>query len=223
MRGRPLVVMASVGIAVLAWASPVMAKGPDQATITGPGLDAPIVVAGYGEPGAGNALGELADGSGLFLMMFGTAGTGQSVLSEAPAGALGPKFAIDYRVPDGSPTGFIVRQDLYPLASRGPVTYTEGGQTAFGMTIVGGWYETPAGFRGLLERLGVPSTPDAVLAPPAAQPQPEPDRSPSSRTAPWVPIAAATLVLLLLVVAGVLFGRRRSRAVGGHAPVGQRG
>ncbi len=46
MRWRALAVAAVVGVIVLGTASPALAKGPDQATVTGPGLSHPIVVAG---------------------------------------------------------------------------------------------------------------------------------------------------------------------------------
>ena len=118
MRWRPLMFMATVGFVIIAWASPAMAKGPDQATITGPGLDKPVVVTGFGEPGSGDKLGELADGSGLFLVMFGSDGSARTIVSEAPTGDLGPKFQLSYRVPDGTEAGSTVRQDLYPAGGR---------------------------------------------------------------------------------------------------------
>ena len=145
MRRRALVFIATVGLVLLAWAEPALAKGPDQATISGPGLVRPIVVSGLGEPGSTDKLGELADGSGLFLAMFGPDGSsGQRLASEAPAGVLGPKYDLTYRVPDGTPTGGLVRQDLYPQAAGGPVTHTEAGQAVFGTRTSGGWYRAPA-------------------------------------------------------------------------------
>jgi hypothetical protein len=218
MRWRRLVVTATVGFAVLAWAGPAMAKGPDQATITGPGLDTPIVVSGYGEPGSGSGLGELAEGSGLFLVMFEASEAGRRLAAEKPAGSLGPRFELSYRVPDGTGTGSTVRQELYPQAPGGPVTYTEAGQAVFGTTTLGGWYRTPAGFGDVLERLGVPATTDgqppaepaAAPAPVQADPAPAPRPAPSPST-PWLPIAAVTLVAVA-VLAGVLFGRWRVNA-----------
>ncbi len=211
MRWRALTFMATVGFVVVAWASPAMAKGPDQATITGPGLNKPIVVGGYGEPGSGDKLGRLSDGSGLFLLMFGSDGSGQHVVSRAPTGPLGPKFQLSYRVPDGSEAGSTVRQDLYPDAAGGPFTYTEAGQAVFGTTTSGGWYRTPSTFGRLLAELGVPT--NAV-----GQPQPEPSAAAAPRLAPaaapdsapvttGVPLAAAIVVVIVLI--GLTFAWRR--------------
>jgi len=220
MRRRALALMAAVGVAVLVWASPAMAKGPDQATITGPGLDAPIVVSGWGEPGSGGNLAGLADGSGLFLVMFPSSSSDPRVVAEAPAGPLGPRYELAYRLPDGTETGTMVRQDLYPLAEGGPVTYTEAGQLAMGSPTLGGWYRASASFGAVLEQLGLPSSPVGGRVPPVVQPEPQP--RPAPRAIPWLPIAAAGLVVLL-VVAGVLFRVWRSRAVAGNAALGQRG
>jgi hypothetical protein len=223
MRRRALVVMATVGVVVFGWASPAMAKGPDQATITGPGLAEPIVVAGYGEPGSRDGLGELADGSGLFLVMFEP--SNPRLVSEAPEGSLGPKFEISFRVPDATETGSTVRQDLYPQASGGPVTYTEAGQAVFGVTTQGGWYRAPASFATLLERLGVPLVD-------AGQAQAEPvvaraPGTPAEPTTPGLPIVAA-IVASVVALAGIAFGwwrvsAKRSRALPRHAGVGQPG
>ena len=200
MRWRPLVFVATVGFVVIAWASPAMAKGPDQATITGPGLDKPIVVTGYGEPGSGDGLGELADGSGLFLVMFGSDGSNRSVVSEAPSDQLGPKYQLSYRVPDGTNEGSTVRQDLYPLAAGGPVTYTEAGQAVFGNRTTGGWYQAPPSFGRMLGQLGVPTS-----AVGAAQPEPAATAQRGSAPTP-APAMAGLPIGWIVVVAVVLFG-----------------
>jgi hypothetical protein len=194
-----------------------MAKGPDQATITGPGMDEPIVVSGYGEPGSGSDLGELADGSGLFLVMFEP--TDRRVVSEAPDGALGLKFELTFRVPDGTDTAPTVRQELYPHAAGGPVTFTEAGQAIYGMRTSGGWYRTPASFSRLLERIGVPAATGQLPAEPVAAPE---SADPTAPTTPVFAIIGAIAAAVVLV--GVAFGwrrvhTRRSR----HPAVGQHG
>jgi hypothetical protein len=224
MRWRPLVLMATCGFVVLLWANPATAKGPDQATITGPGLDEPIVVSGYGKPGTGSELGELADGSGLFLVMFEP--DDRRVVSEAPDGPLGPRYELSFRVPDGIGTGSTVRQELYPRAPGGPVTYTEAGQTVFGMTTRGGWYRTPTSFTPLLERLGVSAAASGQpLAGPVAMPEPV-----DLVTAPpsGLPIAVTIVAAAVAVIAGVAFGwwrvtARRPRALPRRHAVGQPG
>jgi hypothetical protein len=200
---------------VLATASPALAKGPDQATISGPGLARPIVLDGNGEPGSGEHLGMLSDGSGLFLAMFGPSG-GQALTSEAPGGALGPKYELAYRVPGGEPTPATVRQDLYPRAAGGPVTYTRAGQPSFGSATSGGWYRAPDGFAQLLVTLGVPD----VVVPAAARPSLQPSAQPTSEGAaaghaaptpgtPWMAITAAALAACIAVVAAIALVRRR--------------
>ena len=207
MRWRPIVFTATVGLVVATWAGPAMAKGPDQATITGPGIDTPIVVT-WGEPGSGD-LSSLADGSGIFVVMFSPTGSDPQLRSEPPAGELGPKYEISYRVPDGTPTGSAVRQDLYPQASGGPVTYTASGQAAYGGRTAGGWFQAPASFTAVLQTLGLPTTP--VTAPQAAPAAVQsPDQAPSATT-PWLPIAGAGLAAVLLLAAG-LFRLRRAHA-----------
>jgi hypothetical protein len=205
MRWRMPVFISTLGVIVLAWASPALAKGPDQATITGPGLARPIVIAGYGEPGSVGNLGELADGSGLFVAMFGPDGENQLVIA-APAGTLGPRYDLTYRVPDGTPNGGLVRQDLYPGAAGGPVTYTAAGQPVFGTVTTGGWYQAPATFGVLLSTIGVPA---GAIAPVATEPSATGSATARSATtatrgSPWLPIA---LVALFGIVAAVAASR----------------
>jgi hypothetical protein len=151
-----------VGIA----AAPALAKGADQATITGPALAHPVVVGGDGEPGGSSALAQLSEGSGLFPAMFG-AGSGAGLVAHRPAGRLGPRYTLEYRVPADVPLR--VRQDLYPLAEGGPVTYTRAGQPAFGgERTFGGWYTAPPTFAGLLASVGVPATGAAPVSTTAA-------------------------------------------------------
>jgi hypothetical protein len=209
MRWRPVLLTATVGFVVAVWATPAMAKGPDQATITGPGLDAPIVVTGWGEPGTSGNLVDLADGSGLFVMMFDGYDSSGRVETAAPTGSLGPRFELAYRVPDGTSSGSTVRQDLYPLAAGGPVTYTEAGQSVFGSTTSGGWYRPPGGFSRVLEGLGL-ATSTTVESQPEPAPVRQPTNPPPSAT-PWLPILVAVGVAAV-AIAAVLFGRWRAGA-----------
>src|SRR3954470_313686 len=172
MRWRIAVLVAIVAAVVFGLAAPASAKGADQATITGPGLSKPIVINGDGEPGSVEQLGQLADGSGLFTLMFGgDNGSGQR-LDPPPAGDLGPKYSIAYRVPDGSPDGSTFRQDLYPSAPNGPVTFAPDGQEVFGNKASTGWFRPAASFGSLLTAIGIPDVTGAnettALAPATA-------------------------------------------------------
>ena len=181
MRARATIVITAVAVAVLGIAAPAFAKGPDQATITGPGLSAPIVVTGNGEPGSSEALGELCEGSGLFRYIFQSADGSGAPLTVAPGGNLGPKYLLTYRIPDGSTNGSTFHQDIYPFAPGGPVTFTASGQTVFGSASGHGWFRTDPAFSKVLTRIGVPG-PSA--APTAAPPTSAPPRPWHSRPAP---------------------------------------
>jgi len=216
MRWRMAVVLAAVAAVVLGLAAPASAKGADQATITGPGLSKPIVINGNGEPGSGEQLGQLSDGSGLFTFMFGgDNGSGQR-LGAVPAGDLGPKYSIAYRVPDGSLNGSTFRQDLYPSAPNGPVTFTPDGQEVFGNKAGTGWFQPAAGFGSLLTSIGVPgvtaageSTASAPSTAPANQAA-VPSAHSSSGMPGWL-TAAIIGVAALLVLAAVAWLGLRSR------------
>jgi hypothetical protein len=207
MRWRAVTVAAVVGMVVLGTAGPAFAKGADQVTITGPGLARPIVLGGDGEPGSGEQLGMLSNGSGLFVVMFGPT-DGRQLSSDPPAASLGPRYELAFRVPGASPSPDIVRQDLYPSAPGGPVTYTPGGQTSFGGRTAGGWYRSDDGFARLLASLGVPGALPAAVDAPSAAPSQRPTAAAQREVAarrsvpaatPWVAVAAALLVLVALV------------------------
>jgi hypothetical protein len=56
-------------------AAPAQAKGPDRATITGPGLEEPSVFSGYGRDGKA-PLGLLTAKGGIWIQVFGGAASG---------------------------------------------------------------------------------------------------------------------------------------------------
>jgi hypothetical protein len=210
----PAAALAVSAAIVVAAAAPAVAKGADQATITGPGLAKPIVLTGMGEPGSGNSLGLLSEGSGMFVAMFGTDGVGPDLTENQPTAALGPKYEIAYRVPGGGPAPDILKQDLYPFADGGPVSYTKAGQAAMGGKTRGGWYRAPSSFRAVLTTIGIPdsvapTTNTAAPSSPAsavvAAPQTRVDNH--SSNAPVYVILAA--VLLAAIAAAVLVVRRR--------------
>jgi hypothetical protein len=215
MMRRTWVVAATAGLAVLMAASPVVAKGADQATITGPGISTPIVVGGNGEPGSAEGLGQLGDASGLFVAMFGPDSSGaMSLSSEAPTGPLGPRYNIVFRVPGANPKPDTVKQDVYPLAAGGPVTFTPAGQSVLGTTTTGGWYRAPATFRPLLTSLGVPGLGNGAVAAAPSHPRPTTvagagNATPVHRT-PWLIIAVGVIVACVAATAVALL-RRSSR------------
>jgi len=88
--------------------------------------------------------------------------TDPSILTEPPTGVLGPRFEITWDlglVDRGEPT-HLVRQDAYPYAEGGAVTFVPPGQALYGADETwGGWYSASPELPAVLEELG--------LAPPA--------------------------------------------------------
>lgn len=182
---RSLLITAGLALAL---AAPATAKGPDQATITGPGLDGPVVLGGDAEGNFTSTFGRFVHGAGFVSAVFQQ--TPDPMLRQRPEGDLGPRYDIVYRVPGGDTGTSNVRQALYPYAAAGPVTYTRPGQLIFGgqHATHGGWFASrDPSFRALLVSLGLPrATPTA-----AAVVKTEPER----RTTRWLPIAFAGLLL----------------------------
>ena len=160
---------AGTAIAVTAAvATPALAKGATQASITGPGLARPVTISAQGEalPGQGDTLSSLAGQTGLFTVLFGPgSGTpdGPSPLRTPPAAAsLGPKYTVTYTVPGVTPgpgqADGQIRQYLYPRAAGGPVIYTLPGQQGFGQPLQAtGWLRGTPQLTATLTRLGVPA------------------------------------------------------------------
>lgn len=221
MRLRGLAVAAVAGLIVAVVATPASAKGADQATITGPGLAKPIVVGGDGEPGSTEGLGQLSEGGGLYTAVFGPdSGMGQPLTEKAPAGDLGPKYQISFRIPGGNPQPDVLKQDLYPMAPNGPVTYTAPGQVVFDGRSHGGWYQGPASLVAVLKQLGVPiGAPLSELSPATSGPATSAadvssgaDVAPSGT--PWMLIAGIIAAVLVVTAGATLLIRRRALAHG---------
>jgi hypothetical protein len=202
--------------ALLAIPANAMAKGAVAVTIKGPGLKAPITVRGVGEPGGDGQLADLSTQAGLFAAMFGQQGEQGQILSARPGGDLGPHYTASYTVPvdNGSVE---VRQDLYPYAPGGPVTYTEPGQPLWsGEQVVGGWFRAPSTLPAVLTSLGVPRRAPLAKAPaPAAAVE---DRAvgveaPASRSSSaWLLGISLSGTVLVLAGALALAARHRRRS-----------
>ena len=189
---RLLLVLA---VAALALPTAAIAKGPDEATITGPGLDKAITITGLEEPGS--PIMAFAEAAGFFPAIFGQ--QPNPMLPGRPKGDLGPKYRIDYNVPGGESGSFSISQDLYPYAQPYAVTYTKEGQEIFDMTTTGGWW-SDAALKDQLVALGLPKS--AATAEAA-----------SSSSAGFFSTGrlGVLVFVLLLVGAGTLVMRRRFR------------
>jgi LPXTG-motif cell wall-anchored protein len=208
--------------AALSLATPALAKGPSQASITGPGLVRAIVVSGEGEPGQQGTLAVLAGQTGLFTALFGADITGipqtpTSLRTPPPKTALGPRYTVSYTVPGVTPQpgeqfGRIV-QDLYPDAVGGPVIYTPPGQDGFSQPLqVTGWLRASPQLTRTLTQLGIPLRPVTPASPqtrpPAAPPAAE--HQTGSQVLAW--LIAAAVAIGAAALAGAVLRRRRKPA-----------
>jgi hypothetical protein len=205
MRARALSA-GTVAVLMLAVATPAAAKAMiAEAHISGPGLEggglrisAPATD-GMWESGI-DVAGGLDDGRPDSIAELG--------LTVAD---LGPRYVVTYRfeIQPGTPAE-IARQDLYPYAKGGPVTYKSPGQRlAEGRpwegAITAGWYQSSAGFFDYLVDQGLPETKPVARD---ARRESAPDLLPAAQATPWgwIALALAGLVALSLAAPGL---RRR--------------
>jgi hypothetical protein len=146
-----------VAVAALVATAAAAAKGPAAASLSGPGLHRAIVFTGNGESG-GSALGDLTQEAGFFPAVFGQ--SPDPMLPRRPRGDLGPRYTIVYSVPGPDGTDDTIRQDVYPYAQDGPVTYMAPGQEVFGgQRTRGGWYAASGTLKTRLVESGLPESP----------------------------------------------------------------
>ena len=151
-----------VGTAILAAAlvlpSLAAAKGPESASLSGPGLGRSLAVRGQGEMGPGTPLGALVDLGGFFPQMFGQ--TPDTTVKAKPKGTLGKRYTIVYVVPGPNGIRSRVVQSVYPYAKPVPVTYMKPGQKFWESDrTYGGWYVASADLKSTLVRAGLPAKP----------------------------------------------------------------
>jgi hypothetical protein len=135
------------GLALVSTAA--SAKGLEDVTVSGPGLASAIRLTDA-------SANELARKSGFFGQ------TPDRVTADPPAGFLGPRYAVTYRFALNELTLF--RQDLYPFAVVGPLTYTPPRQATLNGMSRGGWSRAGPELTLLLVAAGVP-VPAAYAAP----------------------------------------------------------
>lgn len=189
---KRLLVLAA--LAVLALPANALAKGPDEAKITGPGLAKAITVSGPEEDGS--PMMAFAEATGFFPAAFGQ--QPNPMLPSPPKGDLGPRYTIEYNVPGPDGGNFTLKQDLYPHALPAAVTYMKPGQEIFDMTTAGGWW-SDATLKDQLVALGLPKTAATVEAADAS----------SSSAGFFSTGRLGVLVLVLLVLGGATVVMRR--------------
>lgn len=184
-----------LALVALALPTAAFAKGPDEATITGPGLAKAITITGSEE--AASPLMAFAEAAGFFPAAFSQ--EPNPMLPDRPKGDLGPRYKIEYNVPGGDGMSWSISQDLYPYAQPSAVTYMKDGQEIFDMTTSGGWW-TDSSLKDQLVELGLPKTAAAA-------------EENSSTSAGFFSTGrlGALVFVLLLVGTGTLVMRRRFR------------
>lgn len=195
---RLLTLVVATGALVLA--ATAQAKGPSEAAISGPGVDDQITISGKGDMSNGSPLMMFAEDAGFFQTTFGQ--TPDSTLRQRPAGELGPRYTITYRVPGPNGSADTIRQDLYPYADGGPLTYTKPGQKFFETEGTnGGWFRAAPALKTTLVARGLPPT-----APAAAT-----GDGSTLLDDRWPFIGAGLAALALAAAASLLVVRRRVR------------
>jgi hypothetical protein len=196
----------AVFLAVLMVPGAAHAKGPDQATIDGEGMVAPMSV--DGTEGAHDDLGTLADVAGLWPAVYGQ--RPDPMLAEAPKEDLGPKLVITWRLPDGGTTPDSIRQELYLYAEGGPVTFTPADQPFLDQRTTGGWFRTPTAIQAGWETLGLPDRSVLEGAATSATSSPPPARDASTGLGLWpaMGVIGVGLVVLAVVAARMTSDRR---------------
>ena len=172
-----------------------LAKGPAEAIITGPGLAKPLKLGGPNDWAEGSPMAELTTRAGFFQVAWG--GQPGRTLTESPTTRLGPRYDVVYLVPGPSGRDDRIRQELYPFAKGGAVTFMAPGQRFFDTRrTLGGWF-----------RVVPPLTPTLVAAglPRPKDPAEQTGGGRQSESARAWPVAA---ILLILGVAAVALRRR---------------
>jgi hypothetical protein len=145
----------AVALCALVLPAAALAKGPTAATITGPGLAKPLKLGGRTGWRPGSAMEALVRYGGFFQVAWG--GQPNRTLWKSPTRHLGRRYRVVYLVPGPSGRDDRIRQDLYPFAQGGPVTYTPAGQRFFGTKrTLGGWFRAQRQLTRALVAAGLP-------------------------------------------------------------------
>jgi len=140
----------------LAFPAAAVAKGPDAATVSGPGLSGQVPIGGIGRVTTARSS---AVSSRTAATSRRSSGSPLTDDRHAAEGDLGPGYTVTYRVP--GPTGkSTIRQIVYPFAKPAPVTYMESDQPFWdGQKTHGGWYVAAAQVKDVLGKVGLPASP----------------------------------------------------------------
>jgi hypothetical protein len=204
MRAR--VLCAALSTVVIACPASAKVDSITEATITGPGLDGGLRIEAPDTEGLWKSGIDVTGG------LDGTRADSVGALGLVPAD-LGPRYLVTFRFDGGDD---LIRQDLYPYAKGGPVTYALPGQElmlggpARGLkrSMLAGWYQGSLGFFHYLVDHGLPGTNPVG---PVATREPVPDTAPET-AAPWGGIVVVLVEFAALSLATLAVRRRLHRA-----------
>jgi len=203
MRKRTMIVIAITSATVVAIGGTAFAKGPESATITGPGINAPIelINVDFFDTDYTDHVKELMRQTSLWY-----ATGGGSRIAIEPAGALGSAYMLTWinSGPPGDPLEErTIRQLLYLRAEGGPVIHTPAQKGLEGWVPgVVGWFTAPDGLTDTLAALGVPVPASESLSEVSASI--DPTAAPSVEAEPTAPLG------YLAVGFGLAFGLVRA-------------
>lgn len=189
-----------VAISTVVIAGPASAKVDiAKANISGPGLEGKIRIQAPDTQGLWESGIDVAGG------LDDTRADSVEELGRTPAD-LGPRYRVTYRFFGDDR----IRQDLYPYAKGGPVTYTPPGQRVaegqpWGGVISAGWYQSSLGFFHYLVDHGLPETNPVASV---ATRERAPDTAPRAKTGPWAGIVVVLVGLAALSLAALAVRRR---------------
>lgn len=207
---RAGVLFASLVVSTVLSATPTSAKPSiAEATIAGPGIEGEMRIGrrhtmslwehGIDTGGVDDSRADSVDALGL-----------------TPSD-LGARYLVAYRF-DPELRDDPIRQDLYPFAEGGPVTYTPPHQKLMGLfgdhgylRVTPGWYRSSPGFLGYLVNRGLPAR-DPLA--PVATGGADADTAPGALTGPWTTVVVVVLVGLTALSLATPSVRRRVLALG---------
>ena len=127
----PLLVIAAL---LLGGVGPASAKGPQEATIDGEGLSAPITLTPADE------IYELAEASAFWTVVGSLSPVDPQTTQ--PTGDLGPELTITWTLPSGRDE--VQEHLVYPWADGGPVAFVPAGQPTMSYDETpGAWHSVP--------------------------------------------------------------------------------
>jgi hypothetical protein len=196
----------TLAIAALVLPSSALGKGPSAVAIDGPGAGGGGITLNGSE--GGGQLMTMAEQAGFFAAAFGQEPS--PLLARRPQGDLGPRYVVTYTVPGGTSGTFTIRQEIYPYASPGPVTYMRPGQPVFEMKTRGGWLQAGPELKKTLVSAGLPASAPPAL-PAGSSPAKHSNAGAEGSSFPTTAAVSVLVVVLLLVGAAALLLRRRAR------------